>query len=795
MKFISQLLLLNSLKAKITLVFLLLIIVIQATGYFTTSYNIQKNVRANSLHELKVGEHILNSLISQNVKSLTLAVKVLATDYGFREAISSNDIETIISALNNYQSRVAADIAFFNHNNGQFLASTTNPNSFATDHDINLLIKEAIQNGSASGMVVLNKVPYQLVVLPVKAPLTIGWVTMGFAIDDDLANKLHDLSELDVTFLSRNKGGNWTPTATTLNKVIADKLASFSQNLLLDKSISAETSVDNTLYSTRYVKLIQLNDRKDAEVIVALQRSLDEATLPYRTLQLNLLLIAIIGSLLFIMVGIYIAKRITKPLINFAKIAEKYEIGDYSTKVKVKGNDELAHLGGALNNMREAIESREKKISNLAYWDNLTGLPNRVAFAEMFNNYAKHIISEMRGITVILLDIDRFKQINLVLGRAGADEVLKLVAHRINEACYKKDLDFVARYGADKFAILLPSVGVDIASSVADRILKSLDAPAKINDQSVDLTARMGIATFPNHADNVESLLICAEVAMYEAKRLQVYSVIYDANLDSRNERNISFISDLKVAEEQNQFKFYVQPKLDLRTNKVVGVESLIRWLNNDQQLVYPDEFIPLAERVGHIAPISMWMLMGAANYYSEWVGYGVDVSIAVNLSARDLMDNELPDKVYRILMDKKVPTRALTLEITESSIMENPERAQMTVARLSNMGIKISIDDFGTGYSSFAYLKNLQVNELKIDKSFIQNMTAENEDIKIVRSTIDLAHNMGLKVVAEGIEDETVLDLLTQLGCDYGQGYYICRPMPVEKFNDWLIDWETKQL
>ena len=493
--------------------------------------------------------------------------------------------------------------------------------------------------------------------------------------------------------------------------------------------------------------------------------------------------------------GIYIAKRITKPLVEFAQVAEKFEHGDYSGVLKVKGNDELARLGGALNNMREAIESREKKITKLAYWDNLTGLPNRVAFSEVFNKQAKNILSEMKGITIILLDIDRFKQINLVLGRTNADEVLQIVAQRIKEACYRKDADLVARYGADKFAILLPSVTEDIALSVAERILKSLDTPAKINEQSVDLIARMGIATYPNHADNVESLLICAEVAMYEAKRLQINCVAYDIKLDLRNEQNISFISDLKIAEEHNQFKFYVQPKLDLNTKKVIGVESLIRWLKPEQQLIHPDQFIPKAEKTGQIAKISMWMLVRAAGYYAEWASYGIDVSIAVNLSARDLMDTELPDKIHRILNEKKVPSRALVLEITESSIMENPERAQMIVARLSNMGLKISIDDFGTGYSSFAYLKNLQVNELKIDKSFIINMTSESEDIKIVRSTIDLAHNMGLKVVAEGIENELVLELLTQLGCDYGQGYYICRPMPVEKFNDWLIDWEAREL
>ena len=236
-----------------------------------------------------------------------------------------------------------------------------------------------------------------------------------------------------------------------------------------------------------------------------------------------------------------------------------------------------------------------------------------------------------------------------------------------------------------------------------------------------------------------------------------------------------------------------MQPKLNLRTNKIVAVEALIRWLNPQQELLSPDKFIPQAEKAGHIAKISLWMLINAATHYAKWQSYGINISIAVNLSARDLMDVDLPDKIAKIMSDRHIPPKAIALEITESSIMEDPEQARITVARLSNMGLKISIDDFGTGYSSFAYLKNLQVDELKIDKSFIINMTPDSEDIKIVRSTIGLAHNMGLSVVAEGIETEAALDLLKELNCDFGQGYLIGRPMPVEKFNDWLIDWEAK--
>ena len=206
-----------------------------------------------------------------------------------------------------------------------------------------------------------------------------------------------------------------------------------------------------------------------------------------------------------------------------------------------------------------------------------------------------------------------------------------------------------------------------------------------------------------------------------------------------------------------------------------------------------PDKFIPQAEKAGHIAKISLWMLINAATHYTKWQSYGINISIAVNLSARDLMDLDLPDKIAIILSDRQIPPKAIALEITESSIMEDAEQARITVSRLSNMGLKISIDDFGTAYSSFAYLKNLQVDELKIDKSFIINMTPDSEDIKIVRSTIDLAHNMRLSVVAEGTETKAALDFLKELNCDFGQGYLIGRPMPVEKLNDYLIDWEAK--
>ena len=675
MKLISQLPRFNTLQTKITLIFLVLILIIQATGYFTTRYNIEKNARQQATNDLTVGERIFDNLITDNSKNLTQASKILAADYGFREAVSSKDAETIVSALNNYRGRINADVAMFHDANGKYVTSTMDENKAVAEKAIEILIDVAMVKGGATGLIVLNDVPQQLVVLPVKAPLLTGWVTMGFAIDNELAKRMHKLADLEVTFLQKNVDGKWVSVATTLDNLSITTLLAASQRLSSHDIYESEIKLNRTLYSTRYVKLKELGLEND-NVVVVLQRSLDEATRPYKDLQLTLLFIALFGSLIFIAAGIYMAGKIAEPINEFAVNATKFEKGDYSTVFSTNGIEEFANLGKTLNSMRETIAAREHKITRLAYWDELTGLPNRAAFTESLERNIEKLMSEFRSITIIVLDIDRFKQINLALGHAAGDEILKLVAVRIKEACYQKGSDVVARFAGDKFAIILPSVTANIALTVAERILKSLEMPASVQEQTVDLVARMGIATFPNHANEIELLVSRAELAMYEAKRLQVHAVIYDSKLDVSKEQNIAFVSELKVAEEQNQFKFYVQPKIDLASNKIVAVESLIRWLNPQGEMVYPDQFIPQAEKTGQIAKITTWMLLRAASYYAEWKSFDVDVSIAINLSARDLMDTELPNRISRILAEKSIPPKAFTLEITESNIMEDPQRA-----------------------------------------------------------------------------------------------------------------------
>jgi EAL domain-containing protein (putative c-di-GMP-specific phosphodiesterase class I) len=282
---------------------------------------------------------------------------------------------------------------------------------------------------------------------------------------------------------------------------------------------------------------------------------------------------------------------------------------------------------------------------------------------------------------------------------------------------------------------------------------------------------------------------------MYAAKTRQCGSLIYHAQLDAGSQESLSLLSELRRAVENDELRLFLQPKIDLRQGRVVGAEALVRWQHPQRGLVPPMQFIPFAEQTGFIRILSAWMLAGAARFSQQAREAGLDLRLSVNLSTRDLMDQELPAKIEAMLAPLQVAAESLCLEITESAIMDDPERALSTLEHLHAMGLKLSIDDFGTGYSSLAYLKRLPVDELKIDKSFVMAMERDLDDARIVRSTIELAHNLGLSVVAEGLETLKAWALLAELGCDEGQGYFVSKPMPQEQFIAWAQAWQPPDI
>ncbi len=418
--------------------------------------------------------------------------------------------------------------------------------------------------------------------------------------------------------------------------------------------------------------------------------------------------------------------------------------------------------------------------------DHLTDLPNRVLLRDRLEQ-ALNAAQHAKGLLAILvMDLDRFKEINDTLGHYNGDRLLKQVAARLQGAV--KDTDTVARLGGDEFAILLPKVvALREAAEVARKIGKALQAPFGLEGLKLDVQASIGIAVFPQHGPDADTLLQRADVAMYMAKQQKSGYVVYDPKLDKHSPHRLTLMAELRHAIDADQLVLHYQPKVHIQAKEIVEVEALVRWQHPQYGLMKPDDFIPLAERTGLIKPLTMWVLAEALSQHAEWQQVGLDIGVAVNMSAHGLLDMELPDLVEGLLASHSASAERLILEITETTIMVDQERALQILTRLADRGVRVSIDDFGTGYSSLSYLSKLPVKEIKIDKSFVMDMIDNEKHAMIVRATIGLAHDLGLEVIGEGTRSLEVLEQLQELGCDAAQGDYISMPVSAADFERWV--------
>jgi diguanylate cyclase (GGDEF)-like protein len=439
---------------------------------------------------------------------------------------------------------------------------------------------------------------------------------------------------------------------------------------------------------------------------------------------------------------------------------------------------------------RTAVVSSEKE--HQALHDALTGLPNRTLFFRQVQQAVSGARRSGVPAAVLIVDLDRFKEINDTLGHSVGDLLLEEVGRRL--ATVVEQDDAVARLGGDEFGVLLRQVvDRDEVAEVADRIVAALETPFTIANMRLDVGASVGSALFPEHGQDAATLIPRADIAMYVAKSAagahQVYSPVYAQNSPER----LALVGELREALARGELVLYYQPKVAIGTNRLEGVEALVRWRHPQRGMVPPDEFIPLAERTGLIRPLTTLVIEQALAQCQRWHNAGLALQVAVNLSARIVQDQQLPDDLAGLLLASEVEPRWLKLELTESMVMEDRVRAVEVLDRLHAMGVGLSIDDFGTGYSSLAYLKRLPVEEIKIDKSFILNMAVDANDALIARSTVDLGHNLGLQVVAEGVETPEVLAQLGAMGCDVAQGYLISRPLPAEELTRWLTSWNRR--
>ena len=440
----------------------------------------------------------------------------------------------------------------------------------------------------------------------------------------------------------------------------------------------------------------------------------------------------------------------------------------------------------------EAAVRRQAEVNrHQALHDSLTGLPNRVLFQDRVRQVIRSAQREGGGVAVLVMDLDRFKEINDTLGHASGDQLLVEAARRLRTTL--RGADSIARLGGDEFGILLHDGSPTGVAGAAGRIQDAFAAPFSLEGLPLQIEASIGAATYPEHADDVEGLIQRADIAMYVAKRDNSGWELYDRGEDRNQPQRLSLISELRRAIDERELVLHYQPKLELRSGQVLAVEALVRWQHPTRGLVGPNEFIDVAQETSLIRPLTLYVIDEALRQCRAWADEGQTLAVAVNVSTRNLIDLDFPEQVAALLRKWEVGPELLELEITESAIVADMFRMRSVLERLGDMGLRLSVDDFGTGYTSLGYLRRLPISELKIDRSFVSQMATSEEDAVIVRSTIDLGRNLGLGVVAEGVEDPEVLEELRRLGCDVAQGYLMSRPIPGGELIAWLGEFKAR--
>ncbi|MEO5699526.1 MAG: EAL domain-containing protein [Casimicrobiaceae bacterium] len=772
----------RTLQTRIVALFLALLLVMQV-GTFVVINTVGVSAARKSIgDELVAGGQLFHRLLEQDRQRLAQGARLLSADYAFRDAIATNNKGMIASVLASHGKRIDAALTMLIGLDEHVIADTI-------DAGVNepflfpRLLADAQARRQASAIVVIRGQLYQLVIVPVLAAQPLAWIAVGIPVDNAIATQMRALMRMEVSFVSHLEGGKWKLQGTTLKPgaqaALVDQLAG---NRFAYPDEKGNAAADEDVVT----RVMALPAHTDDAVYAVLQQPVSAALEPFRRLQVQLAVVFAVAAIISILASLFLARGIARPVRELAVVARRIASGDYSAAPPKAQTREIGDLAAAFRSMQERIASRESRIMDLAYRDTLTGLPNRALYIERLEEALAEAVEARKPVAVILMDLDHFKDVNDTLGHSIGDLLLREVAIRLTYVV-KGQASIVARLGGDEFAVLMPGEGPAQGEAVARAICRSLEAPMTLDGHLVDVRASVGIAIFPDHGVERSTLLRHADVAMYAAKRNNTGIAMWDMRYDDHSSERLSLMGDLRKAVDQHQLTLVYQPKVSLKVDAQLCVEALVRWQHPTRGLVPPAEFIPFAEQTGYIRAITQWVLARAIGQCAMWRADGLAMTVSINISARDLMDRELPERFAALLDQHGCAARWIALEITESAILDDPGHAIENLQRLHALGCKIAIDDYGTGYSSLAYLRRLPLHELKIDKSFVLGMVSDPSDAVIVRSTIDLAHHMGLSVVAEGVEDEATLDRLRALGCDMVQGYHLSRPMIPEDVPNWM--------
>ncbi len=717
--------------------------------------------------ELAAGGAVFDRLWTLRSNQLQDGAGILSRDFGFRSAVATRDEATIGSALSNLKNRLGIDLAFMVGADGRIISADGRSLGGGASDVINALQS----NDNAAGVFMNGDMPYQAISAPVMAPTLVGWVVFANKLDRSQMQAIERLSAipLDASVFHRDASGAWTTSGRA-----AARSGDLSAGAFIDHALRNPNLASQTLM-TAGGKAVALarpmpSMSQGRPLALVLSYPLARALAPYQSLLTTVLLTGLFGMASLIVGSWMLARSVTRPISVLDDAVRRLQRGE-SAIVRVETRDEIGRLSDSFNQMAAEIRERERKITHLALHDQTTDLPNRRAIEQEI----EALLAQSAGLVVVAaLGIDRFTEVRGAIGYALANELVGGVGARLSRL---RPGYAIARLATDVLGVAVCVPNLETAQKFCNELQSELEAPLRLGENTVDVSLTVGMAAFSVHANAVDLLVERATIGLDQARATRRKIAFFDEVAYGDPASNLSLISEMLAALDDGGMTIHHQPKYDMRQGAVTGVEVLVRWRHPVRGQLPPDLFVGMAEETGHIRALTEWVLSRAIEDQQILAATGHDLLVSVNLSGRLLND---PD-FARIALDmiKRAKAR-ICFEITETAVMENPELALKLIDAFAEAGIGISIDDYGAGLSSLTYLKQIRADELKIDKSFILAITEGQKDALLVRSTIDLAHSLGMKVTAEGIETETALALLAGMGCDIGQGYFIARPMPL---------------
>ncbi|RHW75093.1 EAL domain-containing protein [Colwellia sp. RSH04] len=771
-----------SFKAQITWLStsLILLTVISLTASYWL--RITEYAESQVKNQLLFAENVLNQNLVSQEKMLTTAARVLAADFGFKQAVASRDSNTINSVLLNHGERINADLMMLIDVDGQLVSTS------ASKPLENALIEDSIKSlpliDVHAQFLSIDNFVYQVIVVPVKAPRTIGYSVIGFEVNKASLLQLKELILLDISLIK----GTVLMTSTMVEQIPGTQL------------LSQATSPPSNLLWSRDDFYHQVRPLADSnEINVILSAPLAKYHRDFYQLVYSILVIALFVIFIAIALSKLLSRGMAKPLHSLMKLTERVGRGDLNVpKLTTDLPVEFSELYQSFSVMGAAIKSREKEIKFQAERDMLTGLYNRQKILQQVTKS----MNEKQKLSLIAFNIKGFKALNDTIGLINGDNILKVLAQRISQ--YLKPIDGIsvnvkgiARLNADEFLLVLEQLNKTQINHFLEHLLLELNRPYWINDIKITIALSFGVVLSEDNNDDAECLLRRASMTVAAANQDQSQIRFYQTGEDEAYLNKLALIDELKSALEQPESPMFMvyQPKLNIKTGKIDKLEALIRWINLKGEFVNPELFIDLAEKSGLIVNLTRWVILQVVIQIKSWVNQGYQFKVSINLSAQDIQHDTFVEYLLDTLSAHQVTPESITLELTERDLAENESLVITRLTYLKSLGFQISVDDYGIGQSSLAKLKQLPVDELKIDKEFILNLDSNKQDQDITSSTILLGHKLGLSVVAEGVETQASLALLADYQCNYAQGYYLSKPLKSNELIQWYIDYDNKTL